>query len=179
MTHFDEITEPTECNLLVSFFDLSSFARYAHNHTNRDIFDLLSEYFEFVGAVVEKSNGHVVKFVGDAGLVVFSEEDVDRGIMALKVLQDTGDKWMAGRSVPCRNVIQAHFGAVVCGPVGTRDDKRFDVFGDTVNTAATLNSRSFAMTPQVFRKLKPETRKHFKKHTAPILYIPIAEKHPE
>ena len=35
----------------------------------------------------------------------------------------------------------------------------------------------FAMTPEAFRKLGPETRKLFKKHTPPVVYIPIEQPH--
>jgi hypothetical protein len=34
-----------------------------------------------------------------------------------------------------------------------------------------------ALSPQAFRKLEPETRKLFKKHTPPVTYIPVEERH--
>jgi len=177
MAALTEITDVNELNLLVAFFDLTSFARFSKNHSNRETFDMLSEYYEFVGDIVKKGGGRVVKFIGDAGLVVYPEENVDRGVMSLKKLKDDGDKWLAERKTPCRNVIQAHFGPVVCGPIGTREEKQLDVLGNTVNTAAMLNSSGFAISPQAFRRLKPKNRKHFKKHTPPVVYIPVEEKH--
>jgi len=59
------------------------------------------------------------------------------------------------RSEICRHTIKAHFGQVCCGAIGTRDDKRFDVFGPAVNTAALLPSTGLALTPQVFRRFAP------------------------
>jgi hypothetical protein len=47
----------------------------------------------------------------------------------------------------------------------------------TVNIAATLKSNDLAITPQLFRRLNPDTRKLFKKHTPPITYIPVNESH--
>jgi class 3 adenylate cyclase len=84
---------------------------------------------------------------------------------------------MESRGIPCRHRIKAHFGAAVCGPIGTKTEKRFDVYGQSVNTAATLKSNGMAISPQVFRKLDPETRKLFKKHTLPVTYIPVEESH--
>jgi len=130
-----------------------------------------------VGDIVESAGGRVIKFIGDAGLVVFPEEKVDAGVLALRELQQRGDQWFADRDSPCRHVVKAHLGPAACGMVGTRTEKRFDVFGATVNTAALLKSRGFAMTPQVFRKLSPDTRKLFKKHTPPVTYIPAEESH--
>ena len=177
MTDFNCISDPTERDLLVALFDLSSFGRFSRNHSNKDVFSLLSSYFEIVGDIINRGGGTVVKFIGDSGLVVFPEEAVDAGVLSLRELKISGDRWLKEHNSPCRNVIKAHFGSVVCGPIGTRDDKRFDVIGDTVNTAATFDTRGFAITTQVFRKLGTESRKHFKKHTPPISYIPIEEEH--
>jgi hypothetical protein len=61
--------------------------------------------------------------------------------------------------------------------LGTKNDKHYDVIGNNVNITASLKSNGFAITVQTFRKLNKETRKLFKKHTPPIIYIPVEEKH--
>ena len=48
-----------------------------------------------------------------------------------------------------------------------------------VLTAAVLKSNGFTITPQIFRKLGPETRKICRKHTTPVVYIPTEERHQE
>ncbi len=118
-----------------------------------------------------------MKFIGDAVLVIFPEDRVQEGVLALLRLKHDGDRWMADRDSPCRHVVKAHFGKVWCGAVGTRLKKEFDVFSETVNTAAILRSNGFAVTQQVFRKLDATTRKAFKRHTPPITYIPTEEPH--
>jgi hypothetical protein len=45
------------------------------------------------------------------------------------------------------------------------------------NIAATLPSNGYAISVETFRQIKPETRKLFKKHTPPITYIGVDEKH--
>ena len=172
-----EATGVQEMDLLVAFFDLTQFTRFSKSRSDRDVVELLSDYYEFTGDVIEGSGGKVVSFMGDAGLVVFPEAEVNPGVRALKELKDVGDAWLEDRKAPCRHVIKAHFGPVCCAWVGTRTDKRFDVFSNTVNTAAVLKSSGFAITPQVFRKLAPDARKLFKKHTPPIAYIPVEESH--
>ncbi len=174
---FEEIQSPQEMNCAVSFFDLTSFARYVRKCSSHELFELLSHYSEFVGDVIEGAGGCVIKFIGDAGLVAFSEEGVDRGVVGLCKLKQDGDEWLAGRGMPCKHIIKVHFGPVICGPVGTRSEKKLDIFGQTVNVAATLSSKGFSMTPQVFRKLSKDTRKLFKKHTPPVTYIPLSESH--
>lgn len=62
--------------------------------------------------------------------------------------------------------------------VGARSAEILDVYGKTVNVAAVLKTRGFAMTPAAFRALKPETRTLFKKHTPPVSYIRADDKRP-
>ena len=164
-------------DLLVAFFDLTNYFRQPRGQSNREISDLMSDYYEFLGDIVDGGGGTIVKFIGDAALTVFPENRVDDGVLTLRNIQNQGDKWMKDRGLNCRHIVKAHFGPVCTGPIGTRSDKRFDLFGETVGIAATLRSNGFAITSQVFRKLSPETRKQFKKHTPPISYIPVDERH--
>jgi len=177
MPRLNNIETSLECNLLVSFFDLSWFSIFSQNKPIRYIFDFLAEYYEFVGDIIEQSGGRVVKFIGDGALVVFPEENLDSGVQALMTLREEGDKWLEERESPCRHMIKAHFGPVICGPVGSKSEKRFDVFGHTVNLTFIMKSSGLAITPQVFRQLDPDTRKLFKKHTPPITYIPVGDSH--
>jgi class 3 adenylate cyclase len=177
MDTFDTLQDCMECDLLVSFFDLTQFSQYTNNKSNQEIFQFLSDYYEFAGDLIEGSGGRIVKFIGDSGLMIFSETNVDSGVLALKELKDQGDLWLSERGSPCRNKVKVHFGPVFCGPVGTRSRKQFDVFGSTVGTAAVLGPHQFVITPQVFRKLDAGTRKIFKKHTPPVTYIPVKEHH--
>ncbi len=164
-------------DLLASFFDLTTFARYVQNRNAQDVFELLSDYYQLVGDIIEEVNGKVVKFIGDAGLVVFPEDAVSEGVLALRKLKNEGDAWLADRDTPCKHRIKAHFGHVHCGRIGTRTSKQFDVFGETVNIAAVLQSNGLTLTAQVFQKLDSSTRQLFKKHTPPITYIPVEEAH--
>ena len=65
---------PAERDLLVAFFDLTYYQRYASTIAPLDTFRLFAEYFELVGGIVEGAGGSVIKFIGDAGLLVFPEE---------------------------------------------------------------------------------------------------------
>ena len=177
MKDFYSLEEPEECQLLISFIDLTNFGKFSRRHTNQSLFNFLSEYFEYVGDLIEGSGGKVVNCMGDAALIVYREEKINEGVLALKRLKDEGDQWLAAKGAPCRNVVKVHFGSMICGPIGTRSEKRFDVIGTAANTAALLQTNGFAITPQVFRKLDKDVRKLFKKHTPPITYIPAEARH--
>lgn len=177
MINFREINSPTEIEALVAFFDLTAFDKFSRSYSAKEIFEILSEFYEFTGEIIESAGGHIVKFIGDAGLVVFSDDKVDEGVVALKKVKEQGDAWLVRRNIVSKNILKVHYGPVICGPLGTLTEKRVDIIGSTVNTAALLKSNGFAISAQVFRKLNPETRKLFKKHSQPISYIPVEERH--
>ena len=64
-----------------------------------------------------------------------------------------------------------HFGTAVAGPFGSAGNKRHDVIGKVVNTAALLDSSGVTLSVAAFRKLSPPLRRRFKKHTPPVTYI--------
>ena len=166
-----------EQELVVAFFDLTGFLRFSRAHTAVEVFSWLDSYYEFVGDLVSEAGGRVVKFMGDAGLLVYPAEGADGAVVNLFHLKNVGDRWLAEHEASCRQIIKAHVGPVICGPLGTRTEKRFDVISETVNTTAILSSHGIAITPTLFRRLGASSRKLFKKHTPPVRYIPVEESH--
>lgn len=162
---------------LLACSDLTGYAKLSRSKSEEDVFRLLSGYYEFVGDTIAPAGGRVIKFMGDAALMLFPEGSADAGIVALLSLQTEGDRYLAELGVPCRHHIRAHFGSVLAGELGTRDNKRTDVLGSAVNTLFLLKSTGFAMTPEAFRKLGQATRSRFKKHTPPVTYIPLDQSH--
>jgi adenylate cyclase len=175
---FDSPT-PVSTEMLVSFFDMAGFAKAisALKLAETDLYRLLASYYEFIGDIIEPSGGIIIKFMGDAALVVFPSEKIEEGVMALVKVKEDGDRWLKDHNLPCRNIVKVHYGTVAAGLLGTKSHKKPDILGQTVNTTALMDSRGFAISPQVFRKLSKDARKFFKKHTPPITYIPVSEKH--
>jgi len=168
----------TQVSLLVAFVDLSRFAAHTEDTDDVAVAAIVDDYYELIDATVRAAGGRVVKFIGDAGLVVFPAEAVDAGVLALFELKQGVDAFMAERDWPCRLMVKAHFGPVAAGSFGARGDKRYDVLGKTVNTTARLDSTGVALSADAFRQLSPETRKRFKKHTPPIAYIRLEDQRP-
>jgi len=164
-------------NLLIAFCDLTNFRKLSQLMVEEELFGYLSDFYEITGKILEEADGRVVKFIGDAALVVFPEESVDPGMLALRRLKQEIDRMNAERRIDSRLIIKAHFGRAMTGMLGTAGDKRFDVIGSEVNVAAGLKSMGFAISVQAFRQLSPETRRLFKKHTPPVTYIDVNERH--
>ncbi|MEO8706877.1 MAG: adenylate/guanylate cyclase domain-containing protein [Kofleriaceae bacterium] len=162
---------------LISFIDLAGFARDAERiNDDERLAEQLDRYYERLGDIVERADGIVVKHIGDGALIVFPPERGDDAVRALLELRDAIATIFAGWSSTL--VVKLHLGDVVCGPFGSRGEKRFDVIGGAVNIAARLPTRNFAISAEAFRTLSADGRALFKKHTPPITYIPIADHRP-
>jgi class 3 adenylate cyclase len=162
---------------LVACSDLTGYAKLTARKSGEEIFPLLSGYYELVGDLIAPASGQVIKFMGDAALMLFPEAAADLAVLALFTLQSHGDRFLSERALPCRHHLRVHFGPVCLGEIGTRTDKRPDILGPTVNTLFTLRTDGFVLTPEAFRRLAPDSRKLFKKHTPPVTYIPLDHPH--
>jgi len=166
-----------EVPLLIAFVDLTRFQAQSQRATDEEIAATLEVYYEQLGAAVRAAGGTVVKCMGDAALLVFPATGVDRGVEALLALKDSVDRLMADRRWECRLIVKVHFGTVIAGLYGPADEKRYDVIGRAVNTAALLETTGVTLSVEAFRRLGSELRARFKKHTAPITYIRTVDPH--
>lgn len=74
----------------------------------------------------------------------------------LKHLNKTVDDWLADRKMDSHMYVSAHIRPVVCGPIDTKHERRFDVFGKTVNTAAMLTSDGVVLPSELKAMVSPD-----------------------
>lgn len=175
MTERLDLTTRTELPLLIAFADLTRYAAQSSRVSEAELADTMDTFYERVATRTTTAGGKVVKFIGDAALLVFPEESLDAGVQMLLDLKDDVDSWFAQLGWECRLVVKAHFGPVIAGPFGPPGDKRFDVLGKSVNAAAMLDSTGVALSSEAFQRLSPELRQRFKQHTPKITYIRIED----
>lgn len=166
---------PSKENLLVTFTDWQNFVGFSKNRSSTEMFSVLNEFYVLSDRHVSINGGLPIKYIGDSGLAVFSEQDANKGIMCMYDFKRKIDKWFRDNGFHCSLSVSCHFGEVTIGPMGAEGFERIDVIGQTVNVCATLAKRGFAISPQAFRCLSTENRKIFKKHTPPITYHPVME----
>ena len=70
-------------NMLVSFADLSNFAGYSEKIDLTELAEFVSKFYNLTREIIESDSGEVIKFIGDAALIVFSEDKVNQGIKSL------------------------------------------------------------------------------------------------
>lgn len=177
MSAWYDLAQPTDMDLLVGAYDLTGYFKYCSTVPTRTVFDILAGYFDLTGRIINTAGGRFIKAIGDAGLTAFKAEDADLAVRTHLDMQSEGDAWLKDHGYPGRARVRLNLGPLTCGPLGPPGQDHFDIIGSTVNIATRVGTEGFAMTPAVFRALESETRKLFKKHTPPVTYIVLRDKH--
>jgi len=99
MNTLDAIQAPQQCELLVAFSDFSAFKHCAQDQSEEQLFAAMAEYYELVGDIVAEGGGNIVKFIGDAALLVFPADAIDTGVLALRALKERGDEFFAPAAI--------------------------------------------------------------------------------
>jgi adenylate cyclase len=137
----------------VLFADLSGFTALSERLDPEEIRAFQGDLFEEMGSVIERYEGFVEKFVGDAVMAAFGapvahEDDPERALRAALAMHERMEalnrRWAPrlGRSLALH--IGVNTGPVVAGNLGASPGAAYAVTGDTVNTAARLQGAAQA-----------------------------------
>lgn len=153
--NYDEITSPTECRMIIALVDIAGSTQAAQTMSSREMFDMLDEFYELVGGIVEDAGGKVVKFMGDAALIVFPDDTPHQAIEGLRSLKIRAEDWLSRLDIKAVQIkLKAHIGSVSCGPLGTANEKRFDIIGAPVMELFMLRSGDFVLSPALEQLLE-------------------------
>ncbi len=78
------LAEHDEIVVIVGFFDLMGFTKWAEDRPPRDVLEFASALFNRTGQVIADAGGVLIKAIGDAGLFVFPADDPDKAVLALR-----------------------------------------------------------------------------------------------
>ena len=164
---------PADCKaetVGVAFFDLSRLSEWASSEQDEQVGRFFQGFYALAARQIEGAGGRIVKFMGDAGLAVFSTEAAENVILALCDFAREARE-LAGRfGFDAYLNVNVHVGPVLTGSFGPAGAERFDVIGKTVNVAARLGRRGVTLSAQAFRCLSAEGRQRFQKAMLPITY---------
>jgi len=161
---------PQDIEVLIACFDWARFYAFSRSRDSRAVFDALDGFYKLSEAAIHPAGGRIVKYLGDAGLAFFPSGLADIGVMTMLALKHKADSWMRTQGFDSFLHVNCHFGPVTLGEIGGAETRRLDLIGDNVNICFALEHKGFTITPQAFRCLSAESRKHFKKYTPPIVY---------
>ncbi len=133
----------------VLFADLAGFTALSEGLDPEDVRAIQSDLFHEMSASIDRYDGFVEKYVGDAVMAVFGaprahEDDPERGLRAALLMRERMDalnvRWERRVGRPLALHIGVNTGPVVAGRIGSAADAAYAVTGDTVNTASRLQS---------------------------------------
>ncbi len=136
----------------VLFADLAGFTAIGERLDPEDVRAFQNDLFRELSAVIERYEGFVEKYVGDAVMAVFGapvahEDDPERALLAAIAMHEStaglDRRWARRLGRPVALHIGVNTGPVVAGHLGGRA-AAYAVTGDTVNTTARLQSRAEA-----------------------------------
>ncbi|MDE1462508.1 adenylate/guanylate cyclase domain-containing protein [Spartinivicinus poritis] len=140
-------SELIECALWYS--DLRNFTALTESLATDAMLQLLNSYFELITIAVTQRGGEVLRFIGDAMLIVFTAEELgsvdnactaalQAAIEANNQLQQL-NKELTLQEMPLLSFgVGLHMGKVVYGNVGSLSRLDFTVMGPAVNRTARL-----------------------------------------
>lgn len=133
------------------FVDIRGFTTMSEELPPEEVVGILNEYLTLTSSCIFENNGTLDKFIGDATMAIFNAPlplddyifravktawDIAKGSEELsnRLLEKFGKTISFGIGVNC--------GAAVVGNIGTQKRMDYTAIGDTVNTAARLESNA-------------------------------------
>jgi adenylate cyclase len=129
------------------FSDIQDFTTISEKNTAEEVVSLLSDYFDLFSEAVQRHNGVIIQFSGDAVFALWNapqadELHVDHACECALALEARVAEFNARQSRRRAPVLVTRFGIhtgiAVVGSVGAKDRIQYTAMGDAVNVASRL-----------------------------------------
>jgi class 3 adenylate cyclase len=156
-------------DVTVLFADLRGFTRFSESREANVLVKELNQLLAVQADVVVSAGGDVDKFIGDAVMAVFIEEEdtaarvfeCARRLLQRVRAETTSRGWTLGLGVGI------HRGRAVVGSIGSETRRDFTAIGHTVNIASRLCDHAASwevlVSEEFLRALPPAGRSHFRR----------------
>jgi predicted ATPase/class 3 adenylate cyclase/tRNA A-37 threonylcarbamoyl transferase component Bud32 len=127
--------------------DLRGFAAFSDSLSPETIVTLLNNYLSEMTTVIQKYNGTIDEFIGDAILTIFGApfqrpDDADRAVacaLQMQLAMPQVNAWNVENGLPELEMgIGINTGEVVVGNIGSRKRAKYGVVGSNVNLAGRI-----------------------------------------
>ena len=143
----------TRKRVTVFFSDIRGFTKFGEKHTAEEVVEMLNEYFGVMVKIINKNNGVVDKFIGDAimavwGVMANNEPNVRGAVTAALEMREGLVKFNEERRLKGHDDLMIgiglHCGDAIAGTIGSDERLEYTVIGDTVNLASRIEASTKA-----------------------------------
>jgi len=136
-------------DVAVFFSDIRSFTAISEKLEPEEVVEFLNEYMTIMVDCVNKTNGSVDKFIGDAIMAIWGAplshgNDTENAVNGALMMRSALLKFNKGRGGDKKPVIKIgsgiNTGPVLAGQIGSHEKMEYTVIGDTVNLASRIES---------------------------------------
>jgi len=144
--------------VVVQFIDIREFTSISQDMEPEQVGQLLSEFRTVITPIIQKYNGDIDKFIGDAALVVFGypHRGLQTATDALRCSEEITnalEEWSRRRKANGAKAVSVgiglHYGVAFVGVIGREDMLEFTVVGDVVNVAERLERLTRALNASI------------------------------
>ena len=138
-------------NISALFVDIRGFTAFSEANPPEKVVDMVNMYLELTSTSIQRNNGTIDKFIGDATMALFNAPNnvPDHALCAVKAAWDMkiGASKLQGEILEKYGVdlqfgIGVNTGDAVVGNMGSDFRMDYTAIGDTINTAARLESNA-------------------------------------
>jgi len=133
--------------LAIMFTDIVGFTTISEVLPAETLMLQLSEYLERLTRIIQKEQGTVDKYIGDAIMAFWGApeklENVSyhachTALLCQREISDLNDEWRRKGKPEMPTCIGIHVGDTIVGNVGSQERMNYSIFGDNVNLASRL-----------------------------------------
>ena len=143
---------PELSDRIIVVVDVAGFHRSVCRHlSDREILSFLSAYAGLIGPRVRAAGGEVIKYMGDAAVLIFPTSDPAGVVSSLRDLKVDLDTFLTKPGWRASLTVRAHIGRVAVGLVGGVSD----IAGSAVNETFLLRGEGMILSTALREKLRP------------------------
>ena len=177
--------------LTVLFADIRGFTAFSGKHTPGEVARLLNSYFDEIVPVVEEHGGVLNQYMGDGMMVLFGAPEIQKDHAARAVraavamverVHQRSATWVNLDWAGMRIGVGIATGAAIVGMVGSRNRLDYTAIGDTINSAARIESANKTLKSEIlisartYRVLVSDGERALLERVQPPQWVEVAGK---
>jgi len=135
-----------EKKIAILFADIRKFTAFSESLPPYDVIHVLNRYFDQMCKVINRNGGYIDNYMGDGLMALFGVDHpqeatlraVSAGLGMLEAVEQLRAYLENIYGMGFQIGIGVHYGEVVLGSVGAKDERRMTAIGDAVNFASRI-----------------------------------------